>query len=109
MRVTNVVKDILASRNVMIEEPKQETAVPLVSESEKKEIEKDRISKLKARQQEVEFYIKQLENISDKELAEIITRYTSYQLPAVEAALITAEKTRNAFAPREKEIISPNK
>lgn len=103
--VTNVLKDILASRNVIIKESKQEIAVPLVSESENKEIEKDRIEKLKAIQQEVEFYSKQLENSSDKDLAEIITRYTSYQLPAVEAALIMAEK-RGTISSQERKKLS---
>jgi len=102
--VTNVLIDILIARNVFPENYKKDLLNALSNKSEQEVSEVDRSKGLKAEQEEVNFFIKQLEHNSDKELGDIITRYTSYQLPSVEAALIIAER-RGTISHREKQIL----
>lgn len=102
--VNHVLEDILISRNAIPEKYKQEKLIPLLSESELKVSEENKIKEINTSQEEVEFFIKQLEHSSDKDLAEIITRYTNYQPNSVEAALITAEK-RGTISSLEKKVL----
>ena len=105
--VTNVLEDILIERNVIIKNNKQENSDSQViekEETEDKESDEDIINKRKARETDVNFYLKQLDRSSNKDIAEIITKYTSYQPASVEAALITAEK-RGTISSGEKEIL----
>jgi hypothetical protein len=104
--VTNVLEDILIARNAIPKNYKQEKLIPPISESELKVCEEDRIKEINTSQEEVEFFIKQLEHSSDKDLAEIITKYTSYQPNSVEAALITAEKRGTISSLEKKKLLS---
>jgi hypothetical protein len=104
--VINVLEDILITRNAIPDNYKREKLIPLISESELKVSEEDRIKEINTSQEEVGFFIKQLEHSSDKDLAEIITKYTSYQPNSVEAALITAEKRGTISSLEKKKLLS---
>jgi hypothetical protein len=103
--VTDVLEDILIERNAIPQNFKQENKIKQANENRENKDHKteEQIGiEFKAKQTEVNFYIKQLERSSDKEIAEIITKYTSYQQSSVEAALIIAEK-RGTISSAEKE------
>lgn len=99
--VTDVLKDILISRNALPDDYRQVELPPLVIKNET-EINPD----TPVNPKEVDFYIKQLAHNSDKDLAEIITKYTDYQLAAVEAALITAEKRGTITSGEKKKLLN---
>lgn len=103
--VTDILEDILIERNAIPPKNMQGNSDSPAIESEEpdeKETEELRISERKARETDVNFYLKQLERSSDKDIAVIITKYTSYQLASVEAAIKTAEK-RGTISSHEKE------
>jgi DNA-directed RNA polymerase beta subunit len=103
--VTDVLEDILIERNVIPKKNIQENSDSQVIENEetdKKEAEEYISNELKEKELDVNFYLKQLESSSDKDIAEIITKYASYQPASVEAALITAE-SRGTISSDEKE------
>jgi DNA-directed RNA polymerase beta subunit len=103
--VTDVLEDILVERNVIPKKNIQENSDSQVIENEetdKKEAEEYISNELKEKELDVNFYLKQLESSSDKDIAEIITKYASYQPASVEAALITAE-SRGTISSDEKE------
>jgi|GEM_PF-2489310 len=99
--VTDVLKDILITRNALPDDYKQVELPPLVLKNEQENFELEPAQDIPVSPEEVDFYMKQLEHNSDKDLAEIITKYTDYQLAAVEAALVTAEN-RGTITPNEK-------
>lgn len=100
--VTDVLEDILIERNALPPKNRQENSESQAIENDEKETEEYIINERKARETDVNFYLKQLERSSDKEIAKIITKYTSYQPASVEAAIITAEK-RGTISAHEKE------
>lgn len=103
--VTDVLEDILVERNVIPKKIKQENSDLQAienKETDEKETEEYISNELKEKELDVDFYLKQLERSSDKDIAEIITKYASYQPASVEAALITAE-SRGTISSDEKE------
>jgi hypothetical protein len=104
--VTDVVKDILIARNALPDDYKQVKLPPLVIKHEPENIEREINPDTPVNPEEVDFYIKQLEHNSDKDLAGIITKYTGYQLAAVEAALITAEKRGTITSDEKKKLLN---
>ncbi len=104
--VTDVLKDILIARNALPDDYKQVKLPPLVIKNEQENFEPETSPDTPVNPQEVGFYIKQLEHNSDKDLAEIITKYTDYQLAAVEAALITAEKRGTITSGEKKKLLN---
>jgi hypothetical protein len=100
--VTDVLEDILIERNALPPTYKQEKVSLKATKDEPQNTKEQTITGLIAKQAEVNFFVKQLENSSDKELAEIITKYTLYQEASVEAALIIAER-RGTITIAEKE------
>ncbi|MCX6239033.1 MAG: hypothetical protein NTY07_15970 [Bacteroidia bacterium] len=106
--VTDVLEDILVERNVIPKKIKQENSDLQAienKETDEKETGEYISNELKEKELDVDFYLKQLEHSSDKDIAEIITKYASYQPASVEAALITAEK-RGTISSDEKEKLS---
>ena len=104
--VTDVLKDILIARNALPDDYKPVELPPLVLENEQENIEPDSGQNTPVSTEEYDFYIKQLEYNSDKDLAEIITKYTGYQLAAVEAALVTAEKRGTITSGEKKKLLN---
>ena len=104
--VTDVVKDILTARNALPDDCKQVELPPLALKNEPENFEPEPYKDTPVNPEEVDFYIKQLEHKSDKDLAEIITRYTDYQLAAVEAALITSEKRGTITSGQKKKLLN---
>ena len=100
--VTDVLEDILIERNALPSTYKQEKATTEITKKEPQNTKEQTVNELLAKQEEINFFVKQLERSSDKELAEIITKYTLYQEASVEAALIIAER-RGTISAAEKE------
>ncbi len=103
--VNDILEDILIERNALPPKNKygnSDSQAIETEEPDEKKTEELIISERKARETDVNFHLKQLEHSSDKDIAEIITKYTSYQPASVEAAIKTAEK-RGTISSREKE------
>lgn len=105
--VTDILVDIMIERNAIPPENKQGNSGSQAFETEETyEIKTEELitSEGKARETDVNFYLKQLERSSDKDISEIITKHTSYQLASVEAALIIAER-RGTISSYEKKAL----
>lgn len=104
--VINILKDILIARNALPDDFKQVELPPLVFKNEPENLEPEISPDTLVSPEDLDFYSKQLEHNPDKELAEIITKYTSYQLAAVEAALMIAEKRGTITSGEKKKLLT---